>query len=156
VFLCVLLLDGCMMGPDFLRPPPPKVSQFVTGGLPAQQMEAAGASQRFSALADLPTDWWTLFGSPAIDSAVSEALTGNATIESAQAALRQGEDEMRAGAGVFFPQVDAGFGASRQKYSPVRIGSDQPSTLFNLFMRAWSRHCARVTTCSDIASWPPI
>ncbi|MFM0472169.1 efflux transporter outer membrane subunit [Paraburkholderia strydomiana] len=131
--LCLLLLNGCMMGPDFSRPPPPKVSQFVTGGLPAQPMEAAGASQRFSALADLPTDWWTLFGSPAIDSAVSEALTGNATIESAQAALRQSEDEMRAGAGVFLPQIDAGFGASRQKYSPVRIGSDQPSTLFNLF-----------------------
>lgn len=132
-FLLALLLDACMMGPNFSRPPPPTVGQFVTGGLPTQPLKAAGASQTFSAQADLPADWWMLFGSVAIDNAVDEALTGNATIEGAQAALRQSEDEMRAGAGVFFPQVDAGFGASRQKYSPLRIGSDQPPTLFNLF-----------------------
>jgi NodT family efflux transporter outer membrane factor (OMF) lipoprotein len=133
VLLLALPLDACMMGPNFSRPPPPKVDQFVTGGLPAEPMQAAGASQTFSAQADLPSDWWTLFGSLAIDNAVDEALTGNATIDSAQAALRQSEDEMRAGAGIFFPQIDAGFGASRQKFSPLRLGSDQPSTLFNLF-----------------------
>jgi NodT family efflux transporter outer membrane factor (OMF) lipoprotein len=133
VLLVALLLDACMMGPNFSRPAPPKVDQFVAGGLPTEPMTAAGAAQTFSAQADLPSDWWTLFGSLAIDNAVDEALTGNATIESAQATLRQSEDEMRAGAGVFFPQVDASFGASRQKFSPLRFGSEQPSTLFNLF-----------------------
>jgi outer membrane protein TolC len=89
--------------------------------------------QIFSARTAVPADWWTRFGSLIIDSAVDEALTGNATIESAQAALRQSDDEMRAGAGVFFPQVDAGFGPSRQKYSTARVGGSEPSTLFNLF-----------------------
>lgn len=131
--LLALLLNACMMGPNFSRPTPPEVGQFLPGGLPAAPMKAAGASQTFSAQAGLPVDWWMLFGSAAINNAVDEALTGSPTIESAQAALHQSEDEMRAGAGVFFPQVDAGFGASRQKYSPARVGSGQPSTLFNLF-----------------------
>ncbi|MFM0514084.1 efflux transporter outer membrane subunit [Paraburkholderia sp. RL17-373-BIF-A] len=131
--LLALLLNACSVGPNFSRPPPPKVSQFVHGDALHSSLAAAGSVQTFSAQTAVPADWWTRFGSLAIDSAVDEALTGNATIESAQAALRQSDDEMRAGAGVFFPQVDAGFGASRQKYSTARVGGSQPSTLFNLF-----------------------
>ncbi|MGF6812964.1 NodT family efflux transporter outer membrane factor (OMF) lipoprotein [Paraburkholderia sp. Clong3] len=131
--LLALLLNACSVGPDFSRPPPPKVNQFVQGDVLRTPLLAAGSEQTFSAQAEVPTDWWTRFGSMAIDSAVDEALTGNATVEGAQAALRQSKDEMRAGAGVFFPQVDAGFSASRQKYSPLRIGANEPSTLFNLF-----------------------
>jgi len=127
------LLAGCMVGPNFSRPPPPKVEQFEHGEPTRGPLVAEGVAQTFSAQAGVPTDWWTLFGSHAIDSAVDEALTASPTLEGAQAALRQSEDEMRAGAGVFFPQVDAGFGASRQKYSPLRVGSETPPTLFNLF-----------------------
>ncbi|MGF6300265.1 outer membrane protein TolC [Paraburkholderia sp. WC7.3d] len=79
----------------------------------------------------MPTYWWTRFGSLAIDSAVDEALTGNATIEGAQAALRQSEDEMRAGAGVFFPQVDAGFSASQVVLSAFAQVADTLRALEN-------------------------
>ncbi|MDR6203900.1 efflux transporter outer membrane subunit [Paraburkholderia graminis] len=131
--LLALLLNACSVGPNFSRPPQPKVDRFVQGDALRTPLRAAGNVQTFSAQTEVPTDWWTRFGSLAIDSAVDEALTGNATIEGAQAALRQSEDEMRAGAGVFYPQVDAGFAASRQKYSPLRMGANQPPTLFNLF-----------------------
>lgn len=126
-------ISGCSVGPDFVRPVTPNVTQFVHGKPMQEVLAAERGSQRFDADAQLPTDWWTLFGSRAIDSAVSETLMGNATLEGAQASLRQSEDSMRAGAGVFFPQIDAGFGASREKYSPVRVGQDLPPTLFNLF-----------------------
>lgn len=131
--LLALLLNACSVGPDFSRPPPPGVDRFVQSDALRTPLQAAGSVQTLSAQTDVPSDWWTRFGSLAIDSAVDEALTGNATIEGAQAALRQSEDEMRAGAGVFYPQVDAGFVGSRQKYSPSRIGANEPSTLFNLF-----------------------
>lgn len=131
--LLALLLNACSVGPDFSRPPSPGVDRFVQGDALRTPLQAAGSVQTFSAQTNVPSDWWTRFGSLAIDSAVDEALTGNATIEGAQAALRQSEDEMRAGAGVFYPQVDAGFAGSRQKYSPSRIGANEPSTLFNLF-----------------------
>ena len=122
-----------MVGPNFMRPPAPHVEQFEHGTPVQGPLAGAGAVQTFSSSADVPADWWVLFGSPAIDAAVSEALTGNATVEGAQAALRQSEDQLRAGAGVFFPQAQAGFGASREKYSPLRVGQTGPSSLFSLF-----------------------
>ncbi|MGG1947009.1 efflux transporter outer membrane subunit [Trinickia sp. NRRL B-1857] len=126
-------LTSCAVGPDFVAPTAPNVAQFVHGKPTQDLIGAERGSQRFDAGGALPTDWWTLFGSRAIDTAVSEALVGNATLEEAQASLRQSEDAMRAGAGVFFPQIDAGFGGSREKYSPLRVGQDLPPTIFNLF-----------------------
>ncbi|RDU99341.1 efflux transporter outer membrane subunit [Trinickia dinghuensis] len=126
-------LTSCAVGPDFVKPPAPHVAQFVHGQPEQDVIAAERGSQRFDAEAQLPTDWWTLFGSRVIDTAVSDTLMGNATLDGAQASLRQSEASMRAGAGVFFPQVDAGFGASREKYSPLHVGQDLPPTIFNLF-----------------------
>ncbi|SAL64112.1 efflux transporter outer membrane subunit [Caballeronia humi] len=128
-----LALAACTLGPDFSRPTPPRVSQFERGESVRGPLVAAGAAQTFAADIGLPVDWWTLFGSPAIDAAVDDALTGSPTLERSEAALRRSEDEVRAGAGVFSPQADAGFSGSRQRYSPLRVGANQPSSLFNLF-----------------------
>jgi NodT family efflux transporter outer membrane factor (OMF) lipoprotein len=105
----------------------------VNGTAPATTLTAAGATQVFGAGAPIRNDWWTLFACRAIDMAVDEALTGNETLAAAQATLRRSEHELRAGAGVFFPQVDAQFSASRQRYSPLRAGIDLPPSIFNLF-----------------------
>lgn len=128
-----LLAGGCTLGPDFSRPPPPRVEQFEQG-MPVQgPLAAAGDVQRFSADTPLRDDWWTLFGSRAIDDAVSASITGSPTLAQAQATLRRSENLLRAGAGVFFPQVDAQAGASRQRYSPLKVGQNLPSSIFNLF-----------------------
>jgi NodT family efflux transporter outer membrane factor (OMF) lipoprotein len=39
---------------------------------------------------------------------------------------------MRAGYGVFFPQIQAGLDASRQRTAPLQQGSQTPGTIFNL------------------------
>ncbi len=90
-------------------------------------------AQRFDAEARLAADWWKLFESPEVDAVVSEAISNNATLQAAQAALRQAEDNLRAGYGVFFPQLDADLGATRQKFSPARFGGSAPNSIFNLF-----------------------
>ncbi|MGT2428211.1 efflux transporter outer membrane subunit [Cupriavidus basilensis] len=74
-----------------------------------------------------------MFGSAALDGAMDEALAGNPTLQAAQANLRQSEAAMRAGAGVFYPQLDATAGATRQAATPVRFGQAVPSSVFNLF-----------------------
>ncbi|MFM0136345.1 efflux transporter outer membrane subunit [Caballeronia grimmiae] len=132
---CALLcaFSACTMGPNFDAPPAPRAERIEHGEPVADVMDAAGAAQRFSNDATLSRDWWTTFGSAAVDRAVTDALVANPTLASAQAALRESEDDMRAGAGVFYPQIDASFGASRQKYSPLRVGSGQPPVIFNLF-----------------------
>ncbi|APR39258.1 efflux transporter outer membrane subunit [Paraburkholderia sp. SOS3] len=131
--VAALSIAGCAVGPDFSRPPAPRVDQFVNGAAPATTLAAAGATQVFRPGAPVRNDWWTLFGCRAIDVAVDETLTGNQTLAAAQATLRRSEHELRAGAGIFFPQVDAQFSASRQRFAPLRSGIDVPSSIFNLF-----------------------
>jgi NodT family efflux transporter outer membrane factor (OMF) lipoprotein len=133
VTFAALSIAGCAVGPDFSRPPAPHVDQFVNGAAVATTLTAAGATQTFRPDASVRNDWWTLFGCRAIDMAVDDALTGNQTLAAAQATLRRSEHELRAGAGIFFPQVDAQFSASRQRYSPLRAGIDLPPSIFNLF-----------------------
>lgn len=127
------LFASCAVGPDFVSPSAPNVSQFVHGQPVQGVISSERGLQRFDADVQLPTDWWTRFGSRVIDTAVSETVTGNATLEGAQASLRQSENAMRSGAGVFFPQVDAAVGAMREKYSPLHVGQHSPPTIFNLF-----------------------
>ena len=97
---------------------------------------ADGQTQRFEKGARIAGDWWRLFNSPKIDAVLKEALANNQTLQAAQASLRQSQESLRAGYGVFFPQFDGSFNATRQKFSPARFGSTSPSILFNLFTLA--------------------
>lgn len=125
------MLTSCAVGPDFSRPAPPSVDQYTqTDG---QSFGAPGGVQTLSPAVQVRDDWWTSFRCAAIDRAVDETLTGNATLEGGEASLRRSNDLLRAGAGVFYPQVDAQAGASRQRYSPLRMGADSAPSIFNLF-----------------------
>lgn len=130
------LLAGCAVGPDFVRPPAPSVSRFVPPDDPAAKSggwSGDGQTQSLSAGTPLTPDWWLRFGSRQIDAAVEDALTGNATLEGAQATLRRSEHTLRAGAGIFYPRVDAQADASRQRESRLSTGQALPATPFNLF-----------------------
>jgi NodT family efflux transporter outer membrane factor (OMF) lipoprotein len=64
---------------------------------------------------------------------VKAAVAQNASLQAAQARLRQSQELLRAGYGTFFPQVNVGFTATRQKFSPAQFGSVQPGSTFNLY-----------------------
>ncbi|VWC60452.1 efflux transporter outer membrane subunit [Burkholderia lata] len=130
------LLAGCTVGPDFVRPPAPRVSRFMPpddAGAAAGTWAGGGQTQALSAGEPLTRDWWMRFGSRAIDSAVDDALTGSPTLAGAQATLQRSEHALRAGEGIFFPQADAQAGAARQRSAPLRTGQTLPPTIFNLF-----------------------
>ncbi|HET6418986.1 MAG TPA: efflux transporter outer membrane subunit [Geobacteraceae bacterium] len=134
--LCLALLiclSGCAVGPDFVRPDPPKVDRYTRGEEPKATIPAEGQVQQFRQGARVVSDWWRLFNSTKLDEAVKEAVGGNQTLQAAQAALRVSQENLRAGYGVFFPQVDASFDATRQKFSPSRFGGSSPASTFNLF-----------------------
>jgi NodT family efflux transporter outer membrane factor (OMF) lipoprotein len=129
----LLVLSGCAVGPNFKRPEPPVVESYTTGSLPAETLSADGKAQRFDRNGGIPVDWWRLFNSPTVDRTVNEALERNQSLQSAQASLRQAQNVLRAGYGVFYPQVNAGLGASREKTSPALTGGTAPASIFNLF-----------------------
>jgi NodT family efflux transporter outer membrane factor (OMF) lipoprotein len=63
----------------------------------------------------VPRDWWTLFGSAALDALVADAMRANPDVQSAQAALRQARENTAAQRGSYFPAVQAGFDADRNR-----------------------------------------
>lgn len=130
--LAVMLLPGCTVGPDFVRPQPPQTDHYTRSPLPAATVSADGTAQRFTPSAQPAADWWKRFGSPQLDALVAAGFAGNPGVQAALANLQQSQDNLRAGYGVFYPQVNGDFNASRQAFSPARFGSNAPPSLFNL------------------------
>jgi len=114
--VCALALAGCAAGPDFRSPAPPEVASYRADALPAETVATdapTGDAQRFLEGADVPARWWTSFTNPEIDRRVDQALGHSPTIASAQAALRQAQENTNAARGSLFPSVDASVGATR-------------------------------------------
>lgn len=131
--LLICCAAGCAVGPDFKPPVAPPVSHYSSGADPAGTAAAQGATQHFVPGADVAPDWWRLFKSPQVDSVVEMALANNPGLEAARASLRQSENSLRSGYGIFYPSVNVDAAATRQRNSPVRTGEPLPSSLFNLF-----------------------
>ncbi|QYY32794.1 efflux transporter outer membrane subunit [Cupriavidus pinatubonensis] len=129
----VVALCGCAVGPDFVPPEEPAISQYVRGGDASSTPAGDGRAQHFAAGAMVPADWWRMFGSAELDQAVDGALAANPSLQVAEANLRQADAVARSGAGVFYPQVAAQAQASRQTTTPVRLGSSAPPGIFNVF-----------------------
>lgn len=131
-----VLLTGCAVGPDFLRPPPPANAAFTREAFPAATVAAPGSTgqaQQFLAGVDVPDRWWTHFQSPELDALVQEALKANPTVAAAQAALRQAQAMVKAQRGAYLPKVQAGYTPSRQKdagESPFTLHTAQVSVGF--------------------------
>ena len=94
-----VLLSGCAVGPDYLRP---------ANWLPAAFKEAP------TAVAETKTDnpaivqqWWTLFNDTTLNELVDLALRQNADLRSAVARVEQADAAAREAGASLFPNVDA-------------------------------------------------
>ncbi len=133
-WLAVILamVEGCAVGPDFVRPKPPDTDRYTPEARPEATVAADGQAQHFTPGAAIPADWWRLFKSAQLDALVRQAITNNPTLQAAEASLRQSKDNMRAGYGVFLPQIQGEVAGSRQRTAPLQEGFQTPSTIFNL------------------------
>ncbi len=113
--VCVLTA-GCAVGPDFKRPAVPDAagySQTPLAPTVATPDVTGGEAQRFVSGADISADWWTLFHSKPLNDLIEQALNNSHDLKAAQAALKAARENTRAQRGAFFPNVSAGFSASR-------------------------------------------
>src|SRR5712675_695302 len=121
-----LLLSACAVGPNYKQPPAPETSGFVpAGALPsatASAPVAGGNPQRFVDGLDIPGQWWSLFKSPELNALIERGLANSPTLEAAQAALRQANENVAAQRGAFFPSVTGSYQAERQKGSGAQFG----------------------------------
>ncbi|KHK58285.1 RND transporter [Ralstonia sp. A12] len=128
----VLAAGGCAVGPDFREPAAPNVDRYLHDGDPAGSILVDGVAQKFTA-APVSSNWWHAFGSPTLDNVMESAITANPTLQQAEANLRAAQDLLRAGAGVFYPQVTASADVSRQAVVPARLGQMGAPSLFTLW-----------------------
>lgn len=126
-------LAGCAVGPDFKRPVAPTADSYSPKAMPEATASApvsGGEPQRFNPTVDIPFDWWTLFQSPQINSLIKRAFKANPSIESAQAALRQAQENAAAQNGFFYPTVGASYSPSRNKLAG-NMGGNSPGVQGN-------------------------
>jgi NodT family efflux transporter outer membrane factor (OMF) lipoprotein len=128
----LLGLGGCAVGPDFTHPPAPPESHYNYSSDPDHTPAAQGIGQTFAPGA-VPGDWWRAFGAEKLNSLVGEALDSNQTLQSAQSRLRESEDNLRAGFGIFYPDLEADASYVRQEFSPLKFGQRTTPGIFNLF-----------------------
>ncbi|HEX8956507.1 MAG TPA: efflux transporter outer membrane subunit, partial [Burkholderiaceae bacterium] len=101
--------------------------------LPGSTVDADGEAQVFVRGTHPRQDWWRAFRSPEIEDLVDQAMKGNATLSAAEASLRQSQDSLRAGYGIFFPQAELGFTGARERTAPLTQGLTGPGSIFNVF-----------------------
>lgn len=134
-------LAGCAVGPNFAPPEAPAMADaerpYTQAPLPARTASApgvGGAAQRFAIGDDIPAQWWELFRSEPLDRLVRTALTRSPTLASAQAALRQAQENYNADAGQrLLPSLNGQLGATRQRLSAVQGAVPGRSNIYSTY-----------------------
>jgi NodT family efflux transporter outer membrane factor (OMF) lipoprotein len=125
LLLCVALLAGCTVGPDYRRPDVPVPKEFS---------EAAGQGP-----ASLER-WWTEFRDPLLDRLVARAVEGNLDLKIAAARIREARAARGIAASQGLPQVDASGGYARSKRTLAfgQPGTDSARSVFEAgFDASW-------------------
>ncbi len=124
-----LVLGGCAVGPDFKSPDAPKTDRYTASAIPQQTAStpiAGGEAQTLNPGAQIPAQWWQLFGSELIIKRIDQALAHSPNLAGAQAALRQAQENLRAATGAYWPTVDLNGQAVRQKSNSAAAGISVP------------------------------
>jgi len=108
------VLAGCTVGPDFKSPQAPAVANYRATTEPDHAQFDLGAP--------VAHDWWTVFGSPALNNLIRQSVAGNQTLVGAAASLEQAQELANAATGQRYPQVTLGAGALRQQYGAQFLG----------------------------------
>ncbi|HEY4038809.1 MAG TPA: efflux transporter outer membrane subunit [Burkholderiaceae bacterium] len=130
-----MTLVSCAVGPDFKRPEPPSIERYTDPSFPDATVSSAfahGDAQQFSAGSKLQKQWWKLFKSEPLDQLIEQALRDSPTVASAQATLRQAQQNLAAEQGVTWPNVSGQANVQREQFSSASLG--QPGTsIFTLY-----------------------
>src|SRR5271170_7190201 len=103
--MCLALLAGCAVGPDY-QPPKTSVS--------AQQWTSPLNGGETNGPTDLAT-WWQNFGDTNLDSLVTMAVQSNLTLHIAEARVREARAEHDVVSGSFWPSVGTSGSYSRNR-----------------------------------------
>jgi multidrug efflux system outer membrane protein len=107
----LILLTGCMVGPNFQRPETPVSSRWTGSTTAAATQPATPAEEELAR-------WWTAFGDPTLTSLVNRAVRSNLDLARAEARIRQARAARGIAASGLGPTADASASYTRSR-SPV-------------------------------------
>ena len=139
VFVLTAAVSGCAVGPDFHPIAAPAVRGYTPEPLPPRTASAdvvGGTPQTLRPGENIPGQWWTLFHSAQLNRLIEQAMKANPSLQAAQAALREAEENVGAQEGYLYPSVVGGVSGLRERRlryargDPAGLGS--PYTLMNV------------------------
>ena len=99
----VLLIAGCTVGPDYVKPAVDVPPAFNNGEQGAQQTANIA--------------WWKQFGDPALDALIAEALANNRDVKIALANIDQAAAVFTQSRSTLYPQIGYGGSGARERAS---------------------------------------
>ena len=110
------LLAGCMVGPNYRRPPAASPTAFKEP--PPPNWKSATPRD------EIPRGkWWTLFGDPQLDALEEQVSVSNQSIAQAEAQFRAARAAAGVARGGLFPTVTGGASATRSRSGSGRGGT---------------------------------
>ncbi|BBP98716.1 multidrug efflux system lipoprotein [Burkholderia sp. SFA1] len=116
--MAALLLVGCSLAPTYEKPDVNAPSAYKE--TPALQASEAGtwkAAQPSEEM--LRGEWWTIFGDATLDDLEKQAQDANQNLRAAAARVKEARAINQTARAGLFPTLDAGFGPTREKFSPA-------------------------------------
>ena len=125
-----LLLAGCMVGPDYVRPQSPAPGSWA--GLDRATLKSLPVPGAPDVQA-----WWTQFKDPLLASLIDRADAGNLSIAQAQARVRQARAARVIAASGLYPSLDAVANGQRARTNSSNFGPSTGNLFFAGFDAAW-------------------
>lgn len=113
----LLVLAGCSATPPYQRPAVDTPAAFREAPAGNADWKPAQPSEQLARGA-----WWTVFGDDTLNMLEAQAIATNQDLRAAAARLAQARALVRDARSRLSPQVDAGFGVTRQRSSPASRG----------------------------------
>lgn len=134
----ITLLTSCMVGPNFNSPNPPTTISYTGAKPPTKTISIpaagkAGSAQHFVSGQDIPSEWWSLFHSPALNHLIQLGLANSPNLAAAKATLQQAQETLNAQTwSLLFPAGNAQLSGERQRFTGSSFGTSSAS-IFNLY-----------------------
>ncbi len=131
--VCLYLLSGCALGPDYVRPDTAIPAHHTEQPLAITRAPDGDVTQTFADGQDIPAQWWELFHSDALNELIQASLKSNPDLQAAQAALRVAQENVAAQQGGYYPTVGAEYDATRQRVAQaLSTSASSNAYLYNL------------------------
>ncbi len=122
LWLSAAMVSGCMVGPDYHKPPTEVPAKWKEDAHGVTVIQTADVSH-----------WWTVFKDPKLDSLVERAVGSNKDLKVAEARVREARAQRQVVASQLYPTVNASAGYSTNQGSANVPGGGTTNPSYNLF-----------------------